>query len=257
MKQKSTYALALEALMELSQELRGSEPKLADEPARLDKILNELRELPPEALLLGMADDRLPVLLNLHDPLPGPLLIIGEDGIAQTDFLKFIARVIEQTHDPAAVQFGVLSPTPEDWSEFESSGSCAGIAPINDDKASDFILSLNAWAHSNKTRQVVLLLLDGLELVKDWDQNSSDTLRWIFMRGPSRRVWPIVTLTEGEGAQVPYLLEHFRTRIYSQIPPEVGRYTVPLEADMNQNGEAGNLFMKEGSHWLHFWFPKT
>jgi len=104
---------------------------------------------------------------------------------------------------------------------------------------------------------VVVLLLDGLEHIKDWDQNSSDTLRWIFMRGPSRRVWPIVTLTKSEGAKVPYLMEHFRTKIYSQIPPEVGRYSVPMEADVEQDGAIGNLFMKEGSGWLHFWFPKT
>lgn len=240
--------------MELSQEMREAEPKLADGPARLDEILNELGTLPPDALLLGMADDGLPVLLNLHDPLPGPLLITGEEGKKQTDFLKFIVRVIEKTHDPSAVQFGVISPTLEDWTGYEESASCAGIVPINDDKASDFVLSLNAWAHSNKTRQVVVFLVDGLEYVKDWDQNSSDTLRWLLMRGSSRRVWPIVTLNESNMEQVSHFMDHFRTRIYSQIPPEIGRYTIPLET--TDSPETCSLFIKEGSRWLRFWFPK-
>ena len=136
--------------MELTQELREGKPNSVNGSTRLDELLNGLGNLPLEALLLGMAYDGLPVLLNLHDPLPGPLLITGDNGIHQIDFLKFIAQVIGKTHDPNDVQYGVLSPTPEEWAGHEESASCAGLVAINDDKASDFVLSLNAWAHSTK-----------------------------------------------------------------------------------------------------------
>jgi hypothetical protein len=251
---KYNFALALEALKELSQELEESNPEPAAGFPRLEEMLNGLGALPPGALLLGMADDGLPVLLNLHDPIPGPLLVTGEGGNNRTEFLKFLVQVIEATHDPNAVQFGILSPAPQDWGGYEGSASCAGIVPIYTEKGRDFILSLNAWAHSNKTRQVVVLLVDGLEYVRDWDQNSSDTLRWLLMRGPARRVWPIVTAGESGAEQVPYLMEQFRTRIHSQIPQEAGRRIFPLESA--DSPETCSLFMKEGSQWLRFWFPK-
>ena len=43
---------------------------------------------PREALFLEIADDGLPILLNLHDPVPGPLLISADQSAGKTSFLN-------------------------------------------------------------------------------------------------------------------------------------------------------------------------
>jgi hypothetical protein len=61
--------------------------------------------------------------------------------------------------------------------------------------AEDFILSLASWAHGNKSsQQSVLLLLDDLEAATNLDFDAVQNLRWLLLRGPARRVWPIITL---------------------------------------------------------------
>ena len=88
------FSLMLAALTELQPEIEAAQqakpvpaaPSLADS-------LSELGPMPREALLLGLASDGLPVLLNLHDPHPGPLLIAADPGTGKTALLQLIARI--------------------------------------------------------------------------------------------------------------------------------------------------------------------
>ena len=67
--------------------------------------------------------------------------------------------------------------------------------PFYHQSAEDFILSLASWAHENKTsRQFVLLLLDDLEAASNLNFDARQNLRWLLLRGPARRVWPVITL---------------------------------------------------------------
>lgn len=247
-------SLAIEAYNELLQSgeiaAAGNNRNVTEMPS-LDDVLTELGQLPPEALFLGMAEDSLPVMLNLHDSVPGPLLVSGRRGTGKTNLLQTIAAGIEKTKNPVDVQFGVITPEPAQFAQFRKSESCADILPIYENAAMDFVLSLNAWAHANKSKQAVVLLLDGLDKVKNWNDNSLDDLRWLLMRGPARRVWPIVTLNPEKNNEVKPLMEHFRTKIY-------GAGAIDAE---NPNGP-GELIpgvqfaMKEGLKWLRFWVPQ-
>ncbi len=76
-----------------------------------------LRCRPPVSrgsLLLGLAEDGLPVLLDLYDPAPGPLLVAGDGGSGKTAFLQSLARATG-LQDPGDIQFGVVTPFPEEW----------------------------------------------------------------------------------------------------------------------------------------------
>src|ERR1044071_9589745 len=85
MTEMNRYALMLEALAELKPELDAersrqslSQPVPALPP--LSEVLAEFRPMPSEAMFMGVASDGFPVLLNLHDPFPGPILISGDAG---------------------------------------------------------------------------------------------------------------------------------------------------------------------------------
>ena len=252
------YSLMMEALAELKPEIdaaRSVKPVPALPP--LSEVLAEFGPMPPEALFLGVASDGLPVLLNLHDPIPGPLLITGDAGIGKTGLLQIITRAAGKMHQPQELQFGVLTSYPDEWNASEDIPNNVGIFPFYHQSAEDFILSLASWAHENKTsRQSVLLLLDDLEAASTLNFDARQNLRWLLLRGPARRIWPIITLNPHRMESIGPWLEAFHTRIFGTIQnphhiSQLGAETAELDS---LNG--GSQFtLREGDHWLRFWIP--
>jgi hypothetical protein len=126
--------------------------------------------------------------------------------------------------------------------------------------------SLASWAHSNKnTRQCVLLLVDDLESVASMDLEMVQSFRWLLLRGPSRRVWPIVTLNAPRYGQVISWLQTFRTRVFGRVAN--GRVADALTGDSaaglsqlearihDHPGALRQFSMREKDNWLRFWLP--
>ena len=159
------YELMMEALAELKPEIEaayGLSSLQKTQPTQalpsLHEVLDEFGIMPPEALFLGVASDGLPVLLNLHDPVPGPILIAGDAGTGKTTLLQTIALAAGTMHQPQQLQFGALTSHPDEWSGFENIPNCVGVFPFYHQSSEDFILSLASWAHGNKSsRQSILL----------------------------------------------------------------------------------------------------
>lgn len=252
------YALMMEALAELQPEIdaaRRTQP--VPTLPYLSEVLTEFGPMPSEALFLGVASDGLPVLLNLHDPVPGPILISGDAGTGKTALLQNIASASGKMHQPEELQFGVLTSHPDEWSGLESIPNNVGVFPLYHKSAEDFIMSLSAWAHGNKTsQQSVLLLLDDLEAATNLDFDAKQDLRWLFLRGPARRVWPFTTMNPNRMENIAPWLDAFHTRIFGSIQSE--RQIRTLNADNAQLDtlNIGTQFvLREGEHWLKFWIP--
>lgn len=254
------YSMMLEALAELKpgvDSARRSEEPAAPAQPHLLEVLGEYGSMPNEALFLGVASDELPVLLNLHDPFPGPLLVLGDAGTGKTAFLQTVAMAAGQMHQPDELQFGVLTSHPEEWTALESIPNNVGVFPLNHRSAEDFILSLASWAHGNKTsQQSVLLLVDDLEAATNMEFDAKQNLRWLFLRGPARRVWPINTLNPGRMESIMPWLDAFRTRILGSINNIGHIRTLGAEAANLQSINKGTQFvLREGENWLKFWIP--
>jgi hypothetical protein len=240
----------------------GTTSTLQTQPApalpALSGLLAKLGPLPPQALFLGIASDGLPVLLNLHDPVPGPMLVVGDAGSGKTAFLQSVARSVVQTHGQEDVQFGVITNRPGEWESVENSPHRVGIFDVAHDSAYDLINSLASWAHSNKNaRQSVLLLIDDLESIARLDFDALQSFRWLLLRGPARRVWPIITLNAERYGQVMSWIEIFRTRVFGRVANV--RVAEALGGDRSSalgELEAGMQFsLRENAAWLRFKLP--
>jgi hypothetical protein len=261
MSEINRYSMMLEALAELKPEVdaaRRAQQPVPDQPA-LNEVLAEFGPMPAEALFLGVASDGLPVLLNLHDPFPGPILLCGDAGTGKTAFLQTIASAAAQKHSPEELQFGVLTSHPDEWRDWESIPNNVGVFPLFHKSAEDFILSLASWAHGNKTsQQSVLLLLDDLEAATNLDFDAKQNLRWLFLRGPSRRVWPINTLNPSRMENILPWLDAFRTRIFGTIQnPDHVHMLDADSASLNSLNTGTQFTLREGDNWLKFWIPSV
>ena len=255
------YTLMMEAMAELKPEIDAARSTQNKQPTptlpSLGEVLTELGPMPMEGMFLGVASDGLPVLLNLYDSFPGPILIAADAGTGKTTLLKTIAMATAMMHEPEQVQFGVMTSHPDEWSALEDIPNNVGIFPIQHQSSEDFILSLASWAHDNKSsNQAVLLLLDDLEAVTKLDSDALQNLRWLLLRGPSRRVWPIITLNPNRMENAQAWLEAFRTRILGPIQNvQLVRSLDAEKAELDSLNIGTQFAMREADHWLHFWIP--
>jgi len=256
-----SFSLMLEAMAELQPEIEAAQQaKLVPVAPLLADSLSELGSLPREALLLGLASDGLPVLLNLHDPHPGPLLVAADPGAGKTALLQMIAQAGADMHEPNDVQFGAMTNYPDEWGHLAGLEHCVGIFPTYHDSAMDFLHSLSGWAHANRgSQQSILLLIDDLESMEHIDFDTRQTLRWLLLRGPARRVWPILSMNAERASRVESWLEAFRTRIFGNIQDD---RTAEKLSDISGTSlsqlQAGLQFaLREGDDWLKFWIPEV
>ena len=258
MNEINQYELLMEAFAELKPEIDAAR-RLTPVPAHpsLRQTLAEFGSMPGEAMFMGVASDGLPMLLNLHDAVPGPLLILGDAGAGKTNLLRVIAQSAGMMHQPSSLQFGVVTNHPGEWNGMEKIANNVGIFPLYANSSEEFILSLASWAHGNKTSsQSVLLLLDDLEAATNLDFDARQNLRWLLLRGPARRVWPIVTINPNRLDALHPWLELFRTRIFGAIKDESATRQLGVgDANLHMLNNGSEFALREGDHWLRFWLP--
>jgi hypothetical protein len=252
------FVLSLDSLNLKVQSTQADQTHPETDSSSLSGVLAAIGPLPRQALFLGIASDGLPVLLNLHDPHPGPMLIIGEAGAGKSIFLQTLAQSVIQTHKESDVQFGVITKQAEEWDNFQKTPHQVGVFDVNQQSAQDLILSLASWAHANKNaQQSVLLLIDDLESIARLEFEALQNFRWLLLRGPARRVWPIITLNAERYGQVLAWIEIFRTRVFGRI--ENRRVAEALGGDQFSaldQLEAGKQFsLRENGNWLRFNLP--
>ncbi len=257
MTQTNRFALTFETLAELAPEIRSHHTDPKPGLPFLSDVLAEYSPLPEEAMFIGIANDGLPVLLNLLDPVPGPILIAGDAGSGKTNLLQTIARGIDRLHASNEVKYVVFTERQSEWNSSLQFENCDGVLDPKTNSTNEYLGSLVKWAHNNRSsEQVLLLLIDDLMAMAN-TENTSQLLRWLLLRGPSKHIWPVVTLNASKANEYYSWLGAFRTRIFGEMQSEVG--VDHLDGTHNNPFKdliAGAQFtMREGSAWLSVWIP--
>jgi hypothetical protein len=267
MTETNHFDLMLDALTEVIREEKEKKtppspsmdpPQTLPKPVlpNLGMVLARISPLPPNALFLGMANDGLPVLLDLYAPVPGPILIAGDVSSGKTRLLKTIARAIDLLHTPDVVQYGIVTARPDEWEAFYGKGNNAGIYDTNEENTPELIESLVTWAHNNKGEgQTIVLFIDGFDTVTALDDHTKQNLRWLLLRGPSRRVWTFATLNAGRGEDQIGWLDSFRTRLFGYVQEAEAAVLLTGNSTLNHLAAGDEFAMREGDQLLKFWLP--
>ncbi len=253
------FSLVLESLAELAPEISASNADPRPALPGLNEVLAELSPLPAYALFLGLAEDGLPVLLDLRDSVPGPLLVAGDAQVGKTAFIQTLALAAARVHDPQTVQLGIVTNRPQEWESLSNLPHCLGVLPAQEAGSAEFITALHDWAHNNRRdSQFILLLIDDLSAIDGKEFKADQALRWLLLRGPSRRVWPIVTLTSNRAGPILPWLDFFRTRIFGKCKPSEGRDILIRDGANELESLLPNaqFALREGRNWLRFWISR-
>jgi hypothetical protein len=211
------------------------------------------------SLQLGLAENGLPLLLDLYDPAPGPLLVAGDESSGKTAFLQSLAQS-SGFQDPGEVQFGVLTPFPEEWSALEALPNCLGIWPAFHSAARHFLSQLVSWADVlPRTRQVILVLVDGLDLLTTSSFQGQHDLRWLLTYGPRQHVWPMVTVNPGRLPRLDTWLDYFPTRVLGRVKRPQTAKLLLRDPQINLAELApGELYgLSRPECWLKFQLPSV
>jgi energy-coupling factor transporter ATP-binding protein EcfA2 len=251
------FDFMFETMAELIPEIQATNNSASQALPNLSSVLREYTPLPHEAIFLGVANDGLPVLLNLRDPVPGPVLIAGDKGSGKTKLLQIIARAINENHDPESIRYSVVTENIKPWEQFQQASNCEGVLSFHQELTMNYLDSLVKWAHSNKQdKKFILLLVDGLEALAD-DKDVHQIFRWLFLRGPSRRIWPFVTLNASHLFEVHQWLDSFRTRLCGHLTEdqEIQVLTGSSNSFLRDLIAGSQFTMRENNTWLPFWLP--
>ncbi len=249
------FTLLLRAMKE------DDDPEMAQAAAefplfpRLSNLIEE-KSFPTFSLPFGIASDGLPVALNLLNPTPGPILVVGDAGSGKTAFLRVAAQSVIWTQRPERVRFFVLTTTPESWSGWQAAPHhLATLSPFSPD-IRDVLFDLAAWAQADVRSQARLFLIDDLSALMHLEADLLENLRWLFVHGPNFRLWPIVTLNPQRAFNLPHWRRLFKTQVFGRIE-QVNDAFALAPGSPAADLLAGAQFCMRARHgaWLKFWLP--
>lgn len=248
------FALVLRMMKEGDTETAQAVSDLPDFP-RLSRLL-ESACLPSRSLLMGIASDGFPVALNLLDPAPGAILVVGDAGSGKTSFLRVAAQSAVWGHPAHQLQFAVITPTPEAWAGWESTPHHLTTLSPYAAAIRDLLFDMAAWAQLDQRVQARLLLIDDLPALLHLDAETLENLQWIFTRGPSFGLWPIVSVNTLQAFNLPAWSQVFTTRVFGWIASHNNAYAL-APASPAPDLLAGAQFCMRSrlGAWLKFWLP--
>jgi hypothetical protein len=242
------------------QNLRAEKPDTVVTPIvpTLSQLI-ESYEYPANSVLMGVAEDGFPILLNLRTTRPGSILLLGDAGSGKTNFLRFIAQSVVWMYEPNELSFAVITPGVEGWQGWESLPHSLGVFSSFDANLKTFLFDICEWAEKNETEQQRIILIDNLDALAHLDSDGLDSLHWLLYNGPLHGVWMFVTLNATSALEMPGWLNLFRVRIYGHIADrEVSDALTQLPAaGMGQLMSGAQFSMRSKGQWLRFWLPEA
>jgi hypothetical protein len=231
----------------------------------LQQVIAETDGFAPGSLLLGICDDGLPLVLNLHNPAPGSLLIAADPLSGKTNLLRSILHSAVQLNAATSVSFYILAENPSAYADLENLPHIRRVTVPQDRIAGSWIEELAELVEERQRGRwqgpVMVLVIDGLaSLLHYLDPEQFARLYWLVRHGPRSRVWVLASLSSASVERLDSrLLAAFRTTLLGSIAaPGIASY-LAQEADAGAEDLAPGLefCVRYGEQWIHFWICTT
>jgi hypothetical protein len=208
----------------------------------LHSILQNLGHLPRYSVFLGVCPDGTPLFIDLTNPAPGSILVIGQAKSGKTNLVKTILCSSSELNSPDMVNYFVISNDAHEMRTFAKYPHCQGIYSHFHRESEKIILGLSALAEQRRLGRergpaIILAIEDLSALTKEYmDYNLFVHLKWLLRFGPYASIWPIVSQDESNVWMIDnQLISGFTTRLV--CPPASDQITFHGEQRAIQNKE--------------------
>jgi hypothetical protein len=256
-----------------------AEPALVDKPAAigmdagecppphemdLAQFLNRFSRLPRLTLPIGINEDCNPVLFDLKDPRPGPILVIGDDPEGNTNFLRLLASAVDASESASDTKFMVITPQPEQWNGWikalKDPERCLGVLSSEDGEADEWVIRLaervEQRLNGRHMNGPILFMIDNFEFITHTDTDVRLNFEWLCTNGPDTQIWPVFTLPTMQALEMGRWIRYFRTRLIGKIiNPAAGRLNIFGGLDTQDFDPKRQFAIRIQDRWLNFWLP--
>lgn len=239
----------------------------ASKVSGLDQLIKQNPGLPAHAAVLGVCEDGLPVLLDLNDPAPGALVVIGDEREAQLEILRTAVTSIAGRNSPRSVQFIVFSCEPGAWQDWVREKGfdrhCLAIESSDGEMVRDWIVRLADWTEQRRLGQAngpsLLLVMDTLNFLPALNYDIRLNFEWMAKEGPQAQIWPLAVISTdlARALSVRRMLRAFQTRVigYADQTEDYIALAGLNQQEMQDFGQRGEFMVKAGDAWLRFRLP--
>lgn len=236
-----------------------------ENPPELGVLIQEISPLPPYSIIIGGCDDHSHLFLDLSDPAPGSILIVGNDESRRDRLLESILYSSAFLNSPRRVRYAIIAPDISDMDFLVHQPHCYKANTTGTDEAIDLIYELADIADYRRTNQqlgsaIILAIHDLPELLQDMDEDMLDQFRWLVQVGPEVMIWTFATLdSQSIQAVDPEFLNHFGTRLIGSVDSiEDIKYLTGSEDETPTRIVAGSQFsVWFNEDWIRFWIPSV
>jgi hypothetical protein len=234
----------------------------------LGRLLSRFADLPEQTAVIGVCEDGLPVLLDLHDPSPGSLLVIGDEAERQRDLLRAAVASLAWRVPPSSAQFIVFSVQPDEWWRWIVARGfdrhCLAVEYAEADSVQDLILRMADWTEQRRLGQrsgpPVLLIADSLSFLPDLEDDVRLNFEWLAHEGPPAQIWPLAAISSEQAAALgPRMLRAFQGSVlgYMRQPDCYTRFAELPKTEAERFGRPGQFAFRLEDGWLWFRSPQV
>ena len=217
-----------------------------------------LDPLPAYSAVVGVCLDGLPLLLDLTNPTPGSILVVGEEPSSRTKIMNGLMTSICLINRVDQVQIDMISSQPGNYSAVYDFINCRNNLSSYDRKSAELIIHATALAEQRKSgRQLGPMIVIGIDNVSEFIKNDAfevkNHLLWLLQHGPKNGVWPVVSIDPYSiRDQDMNLITSFKTQIFANDPLR----NLPVSNLLIDQSEVrAEYFTSMGGRRIGFWVP--
>jgi hypothetical protein len=232
-------------------------------PPNIQDLIHEIGPLPPYSIIIGGCDDHSHLFLDLTDPAPGSILIVGDDHSKRSRLLESILISSSLLNSPRRVRYALIAPDITGLDYLTQRSHCYKATATATDEAIDLIYELAEIAdyrrNNQQTGSAIILAIDDLALLlTGMNEDMLEQFNWLVQVGPEVQIWTIATLDSKSVKDIdPVYINQFGTRLIGSVESvEVVNYLTGSTDNKPNNLIAGSQFSVQfNEDWVRFWIP--
>lgn len=210
------------------------------------ELCEKILPISNKAILLGMAVDELPVLLDIESSTSPNILVYDRLEGQGLRLIKTAIEYILKYKKGTKTEFVIISNHSSEWEKLNENGlgiwnknECIAIVPFWDEVTGQVLKALSEWIDwDGNVKSPLILFIDDLSNLKSLSVQSRKNLRDVLLRGRGRKIHVIGTVSSNKKEDVREWVGGFQSEMYGQSALEF--------IEMEEFGES-----------VVFWTPRT